>query len=532
MKKNFFRAYFFIIIVCLLTFILAYVMATSMLFEKGNRLFPLLWLLGYVVLIFNVCLIFTQTLFYVFSKEMLLPEVEITVNPMTAVVYPVKDETFGLSERIRYTIEKNREKNVHFWILSDSQNPVVLEYERDVFTRLQNDFADVVIEYRNRRNPTEKKQGNISHWIKESGNKYKYMVVCDADNILASGAVQKFIKKAEHPSNSDIAIFQGGLRIIHAKTFFSKFISFSTEFSQRFIVVGGWRIFGRAMSVGHGNLIRIELFSKVKLKNGIICHDTWESAYLDKMGYRVCLCEDIISYEDVPGNYLEARNRNSRWAKGTLQGWYLPFLPGISLASRYYIGYYIYSYLMHPFVLLWLISGFFCISDAGGELLYFQKYVVNEYSVTSLAFSPMLIGIVLVIVFHKIVACRTFADVISLFYERLFSMLIGLNNVFYISMDIITMPFNKFKWKPMEKNPLKEITLFETVKSLFPGTIFGMVCIFLGVKYSMRWLIIALPFVISFIGAIPSVYLTAMRSEGGMSEKPNLFVSSEQGIKK
>ena len=511
-KKNTTRGYYFVFIAFILTFIITYIMAGMIVFEEGNILFPLLWLIGFCVLVFNVCLALTQAVFYYFSSEIILPEAKPAVNPMTAVVYPVKDETFGLYERIKYTIENNSEENVHYWILSDSKGRA-LEYEESIISRLCKEFRGVVVKYRNRANPVEKKQGNISDWINDQGKYYKYMVVCDADSVLPAGTVQKFINKAEHPAAGDIAIFQGGIRVIHAKTFFSRFISLATESSQRFNVAVAWRIFERSMSVGHGNIIRIEPFSKVRLKKGIICHDIWETAYLDQMGYCTCFCEDVISYEEVPGNYLEARKRDSRWAKGTLQAWNLPFLPGISLATRYHIGYCVYSYIAHVLLLFWLVSGFFCASEMSGQLLSFQRYAFVGYSMIDLELSSMLVGSLLIMAFHKLVACRSLKDVASLVSEVLFSTLVALNNVFYISMDLVMMPFNKFNWKPMKKNPLEGITVYETVKSLLPGTIFGLVCVYLGLKYSVHWLIISSPFIISFVGAVPIVYLTAMRSE-------------------
>ncbi len=511
-KKNTTRGYLFVFTAFILTFIITYIMAGMIVFEEGNILFPLLWLMGFCVLVFNVCLALTQAVFYFFSSEMILPEAKPEGNPMTAVVYPVKDETFGLYERIKYTIENNIEENVHYWILSDSKGPA-LEYEEDITGRLCKDFPEIPIKYRNRPDPVEKKQGNISDWINDQGKYYKYMIVCDADSVLPSGTCRKLISKAEHPDNANIAIFQGGIRVIHAKTFFSRFIALATESSQKFNVTVVWRIFGRSMSVGHGNLIRIEPFSKVKLRKGIICHDIWETAYLDQMGYRACFCEDVISYEEVPGNYLEARSRDSRWAKGTLQAWQLPFLPDISLSTRYHIGYCIYSYLAHILLLIWMVSGFFCASEIGGQLLSFQRYAFVGYSMIDLELSSMMIGSLLIMAFHKLVACRSFRDVTNLLSEVLFSTLVALNNVFYVSMDLLTMPFSKFNWKPMKKNPLDSITLAETIKTLLPGTVFGLVCVYLGIKYSVHWLIISSPFVISFVGAIPIVYLTAMRSE-------------------
>lgn len=506
------KGYLFLFCVFILTFFVTYVLAGMIVFEDGNVLFPLIWLVGFCVLIVNVCLALVQAVFFILSGKHLLPELKPAKNPLTAVVYPLKDETFGMYERIKYTIEQNRIENTHFWILSDSGRDS-LDYENELVLKLRKDFGSEIIRYRKRKEPIEKKQGNISDWIKNFGSSYEYMIVCDADSVLPKGSVQKFINKAEHPANSDVAIFQGGIRVIHAKTLFSRFIALATESSQKFNVTLMWRIFERSMSVGHGNLIRIKPFSKVKLRNGIICHDFWETAYLDKMGYRTCYCEDIISYEEVPTNYLEIRRRDKRWARGTIQAWPLLFLNGISLGTRFNVGYCIYSYFAHMMLLLWLIGGFFCSSSLGGQLLTFQRYAFIGYSMIDLELSAMLIGTLLIMAFHKIVTCRSIRDIINLIAEVIFSTLVALNNIFYVTLDLISIPFKKAGWRPMAKNPFESPTLLQTAKALLPGTLFGIFCIFLGLKYSVHWLMVSLPFIISFVGAIPLVYLTSTRGE-------------------
>lgn len=511
MKDNF-KAVLFLILVLLITTAVTYLLVGMIVFEKGNLLFPVLWLAGFSVLFFNISLTLMQAAFYLFLKEKLLPEIELRKNPPAACLYPVKDENFGLYERIRYTIRNNRCPNVDFWVLSDSSYHN-LNYENEVILKLRKEFGDSLIKYRRRDKPTERKQGNIKDWIGSHGGRYKYMLICDADSIMPKDTIAKFLRKAEHPVNRDIAIFQGGIRVVHAKTYFSKFIALATESSQRFNVAINWRIFKRAISIGHGNLIRIEPFSKLNLKDGIICHDIWETTYLDRMGYKTVFCEDIVTFEEVPTNYLECKQRESRWAKGTLQAISLPFLPNISFASRYYVGYSIYSYISHVLLLLWLISGFFCSSEVGGQMLTFQRYSFIGYSMVDLELSTMLIGSLFIIAFNKLVACRNLKDVKNLVLEVFFSTLIALNNIFYTSLNVLLAPFKKFKWQPMSKDPLEELSFIQVAKVLSSGTLFGLLCLFLGWKYSPHWALISSPFIISFIFSIPLVYITSFRTE-------------------
>jgi len=513
-SKTFFsKGFFFLFLVFMLTGTITYILGGMVVFEQGNLFFPLLWLAGFFVLTFNVSLALVAALFYLFLGPKLLPEKEIEKIPKTAVLIPVKDEDFGLYERIKYTIEHNNIENLDYWILSDSLKEEVIKYEDEIVTRLKDDFSDEKIKYRHRDYPTERKQGNIKDWVNNHGEKYKYMVVCDADNILPEGVVKKFVRKAEHPANNDIAIFQGGIRVVHAKTFFSKFIALATESSQKFNVTVYWRIFERSMSVGHANLIRVTPFSKINLKKGIMCHDIWETSYLDQKGYKTVFCEDIISFEEVPGNYLEARYRDSRWARGTMQAWILPFLPGLDLGTRFYMAHCFYAYVSHPVLLFWLIAGFFCASDFGGQLLTFQRYAFIGYSMIDLELSTMLIGVLLIIFLHKLVIARNFKDIRNLIIEILLSTLIALNNVFYVSLDLLFMKFKTLRWKPMNKNPFHKLPFWAVVKDMYAGTIFGLAGIFLGLKYAPQWVLVGSPFLISFILAIPLVYLTSCRTE-------------------
>ncbi|MFC2140375.1 glycosyltransferase family 2 protein [Candidatus Auribacterota bacterium] len=512
-SKDTIKGYLFIATSLGLTFFTTYLVYGMIVFEKGNLIFPILWVSGFSVLTFNVCLTLTQVIFYLLTVPKILPEVSLSPdqNPTTAVLYPVKDEDFGLYERMKYTISNNKAKNVIFWVLSDSSKTV--DYERKVVRELQNDFGKNIIQYRRRKDPIEKKQGNIKDWIEQHGNNYKYMVICDADSVLPQGTVQKFINKAEHPANQEIAIFQGGIRVIHAKTFFSKYLELATDSSQKFNFLVNWRVFERSISIGHGNLIRIKPFSEVHLQKGIICHDMWETAYLDRQGYKTCYCEDIVSYEEVPANYLETRRRDQRWAKGTLQAFKVPFLKRISLATRYYVGYSIYLYLSHILFLFWLVMGFFCTSQLSGEFLSTQRYALLGSSLVDIKLSTIFICTMLIVYLHKLVICKNSKDIRNIIIEIFSSTLISLNNIFYISLDIAFMGFKRFKWNPMSKNPFGGLALKEVIRKCSSGTLFGILCIFLGLKFSPYWLAISLPFVISFITAIPLVYLTSFRVE-------------------
>ena len=492
-----------------LTALIAYLMAGMIDYSAGNFLYSVFWLACFCFFTFNIAYMLVTSFFYLFVKTPFFPESSLSRFPSTAVIYPVKNEGEGLYERMRYSLLSSKDSEFDCWLLSDSDRKEILEYERDVIKKLQIEFGVESIRYRRREKPVEKKQGNIMQWIHQNPH-YRYFFVCDADTMIAPGTLRKLAAKAEHPSNRQIGMFQCRLEIVHAKTYFARFQAVSARMAQNLYVRVNQAVFGRQVSFGHGVLIRSEAFLKLRLPEGVWSHDIWDTVLFDQMGWRTVFCHDCVCYDEVPAHYLELVGRNRRWARGTMQSWPLLFLPEISLASRFYVAYGIYMYVVQPVFLCWILSSFWAASSQNGStLLEFQRYAFLGGTLVDIELVGMGIFSLGVVFLHKLVLCRSFGDVFEVVNEILLSTLLCLNNVFYQTLDLMVIPFQKAGWLPVKKDPFAKVTVKQAVKVLWPSTLLGISGIYFGLQESPSWTVSAAPFLISFSFIIPLTFATS-----------------------
>lgn len=474
--------------------------------DYDGEIYPVVWIAGFAALSFNTSFIFCETVFLLLLPGRCLPEAR-SAEGKTAVLWCLKDEKDGLVERITYSVTGNSRSNIEFWILSDS-DPDGEGREQEMVEKVARKTG-VPINYRRRDQRKERKQGNIKEWLAGRRGKYEYLFVCDADSIIPPDAVQKLLRKAEYPGNRDIAIFQAAIHITHAKTLFAEMQRTGQSIAQKLYFPAQQKVFGKSISFGHNCLVRAGDLYRTKIPEGIMSHDIWETALLDRAGKRTVFCEDVVTFDEAPANYLELRRRDRRWAKGTLQAWPLIFLKGISFESRFLAFYSIYLYLCQPLLLAWMLAGF--IAEAVYEKPLFASTV---YPGSVFVFS---LG---VICLHKFAVAKSLRDGSLIVKEIAFSTLISLNNVLYQSVDIISLLFERHLcWRPMAKDPFARITWGECAETLWGGCLFGAALFYLGAKGAPSSLILTFPFLMSFVLSIPCVYWTGRvsvrRDEGG-----------------
>jgi len=504
---------FFLALPVIFTLGVTWAVASTVIITGESLAVSFAWIGGFAFLFFNVAYLFFTAVFSIFVKKSVLSEAYFKSFPKTALIYPIRNETHGIFERIDYSLSGNKLPNLDLWILSDSD----LEFgsfEAQLTERLRQKYGPR-IHYRRRETPVERKQGNIGEFL-TSHPEYAFIYVCDADGMVPKGVILKLIKKAEHPRNQDVAIFQCFVKIAHAATWYSRFEKIGTDFSQRFGFTTLQAIFGRSISFGHHHLARASLISRIDLPKGLLSHDNWDTVLLDRMGYRVAFCPDVCAFDEAPSNYLEARARARRWSQGTLQGWPLVFMPNISLASRFLVFYGIYLYLADLVFFFWAILALLAHSALMGELIHFKIDSIWLGLFTNSILKMVLIFTLVVTFFHKIVIVRTLKDLREYAYEVCFSTLVTLNNFFYVPLDILTLPLRKLVWRPMSKNPFQQISLGSALGNLWAGTIFGILGLYFCLEQTPYFVWQASPVLTSLIFSIPAVYLTAKSIPHGL----------------
>lgn len=500
------RARLFLGTTLLVTILTTGLVTSRVVFTEETWIFSALWIFGFGFLFFNVSYLFLLSLAQPFIKEPVLKEAYVKRIPRIALVYPIRNEPHGLSERIDYSFSGNKLPETDLWILSDSSEEFTA-YEKNLVAKLERLHPGRVF-YRRRENPVERKQGNIGEFI-HSHPEYKYVYVCDADGMVPKGTLLKLLRKAEHPENSDIAIFQCLIRIAHATTWYSRFERIGAYFAQKFSFAAFQALFGETISFGHHHLARTEALRKIRIPRGLLSHDNWDTVRLRQAGYRVVFCPDVYAYDEAPANYLESRARTSRWAQGTLQGWPLVFEPGIGLATRFLAFYGIYLYLSDLVFFYWVILGILSHSELTGELIHFEIDSIWMGLYTNSTLKWILIFSIAVVFFHKVTILKSWRDFREYVYELVMSTLITLNNFVYAPLDIVSIPLRKLNWKPMMKDPFAKISFRVTAKNLWLGTAFGalgLLFILMNVHYFI-WQ--ATPILASLILSIPAVYLTS-----------------------
>lgn len=465
------------------------------------------WLAGFGFLSFNVAYLFLLSLSQPLIRMPVLKEAYVRQFPKIAMVYPVRNEQHGMSERIHYSFSGNKLPNTDLWILSDSSEEFI-PYENNLVKKLEGLHPGRVF-YRRREHPVERKQGNIAEFL-HSHPEYAFIYICDADGMVPKGTLLKLVRKAEHPENKDIAIFQCFVRIAHASTWYSRFERIGACFAQRFSFTAFQAIFGETISFGHHHLARTDVLRKVRLPKGLLSHDNWDTVLLRQMGWRVVFCPDVFAYDEAPANYLEARARARRWAQGTLQGWPLMFKPA-GLAARFQAFYGIYLYLADLVFFLWVVLGILAHSELTGELIHFEIDSIWFGQCTNSILKWVLLFSIGVAFFHKVTILKSWRDFKDYLFELVMSTLITLNSFVYAPLDIVSIPLRKLAWKPMMKNPFARLTLTSTALNLWVGTAFGLFGLYFCLEQTPYFVWQATPILASLILSIPLIYLTSQR---------------------
>ncbi len=514
-SRNKLGIFLFFFSIFLFAFFNSYWIAGMINFSISNMFVSLIWMLGFMLLTFNVGYMLINTIVSSLWKEMYLNEEVSDQIPSTAIVYVVRNEMGeALFKNMYHSLFHNFSENVDLWLLSNSDKEEFVDIENKVIFKLKNLFGSNRVNYfRAVNNPLYRKHICIQEWLNGCHN-YKYFLVCDADSKIPEGALSKLVRKAEHPNNKDIALFQSHITIKEEPTYFVKFLRFGQDICQRLFTSTNQKIFGRSVSYGSGCLIRCEVFRKINVPDWALSHDIWDTIYLEEMGYRVVFCGDVITYGEFPVNYLEYTKRNQRWIKGTLESAEVVFKNRTSIGTKFMTLYPSYLYLSQPIFLIWIMIGFFLDCKLWRPLFKVQRYAFMGASYVDLEMGSHLLITMCVVIGHKFLGCKNIKEVGLIFVELLTSVLICLNNIFYNSLTVIIWFLKREKgiqWVPMKKGTDENMKLSQVVKNLWPTTLIGVFGMVFGFIYSLNWAIAALPFLISFTLGIPVVYFTGKK---------------------
>lgn len=290
----------------------------------------------------------------------------------TAIIMPIYHEPVDRTmARLRSTYRSlaltGQLEHFDFFILSDSRDPEYWLAEQAAWYHLCKELgAEGRIFYRRRSVNLKHKSGNVADFFRRWGRNYKYVIVLDADSIMAGETVVQMVRLLE--VEPQVGILQSCPCIVNAKSLFARAQQFASHLYGPIFTTGLAALqLGEATYWGHNAIIRAEpfmLYCGLKRLPGrglfggaIMSHDFVEAAYMARAGYEVWLEPELIgSYEECPPTLIEDLIRDRRWVKGNLQHLWLVFRgKNIRMAHRMAFLNGVMAYVASPLWLLFLI---------------------------------------------------------------------------------------------------------------------------------------------------------------------------------
>jgi membrane glycosyltransferase len=339
----------------------------------------------------------------------------------TAIVVPVYNENVarvaaGIANMWQSLEKTGQLEHFDFYLCSDSNDADRWVEEECAWLSLCRRFqAFGKIFYRKRRHAINGKSGNVADFCRRWGKRYRYMIVLDADSVMAGPTMVRLVRAME--ANPEVGILQTQPYMVLGRSLLRRVLQFSSRaYGSLFSQGCSMAQMASGSYWGHNAIIRVAPFIEHcdlpalpvpdKSRRHVLSHDTVEAALMRRAGYDVWIAyEEPGSWEEGPPNLSDMLTRDRRWCAGNLQHFWFLFARGIDLGSRLQIWIGLMAYLCSPVWLLFLIASAcsayqrrqFLTLSAGPEDLarHSSGYIAILFGLTlALLFAPRVLGIV------------------------------------------------------------------------------------------------------------------------------------------
>ncbi|NBB52525.1 glucans biosynthesis glucosyltransferase MdoH [Rhizobium sp. CRIBSB] len=249
-----------------------------------------------------------------------------------------------------------------FFVLSDSTRDEAAMAELSTALTFR-PKAHSQVYYRRRMENVERKAGNIADWTRRFGGDYEFMVVLDADSVMAGETLVRMVDAMER--NPGVGLLQTTPTIINASTLFARISQFSVRLYGRVAAAGlSWWAGSEASYWGHNAILRTRAFAEcagLPILEGrkpfgghVLSHDVVEAALMRRAGWAVHVTAALDgSCEETPPTVTDFIRRDHRWCQGNLQHLGMLRARGLSPMSRLQLAMGCMAYLSSP---LWFAS--------------------------------------------------------------------------------------------------------------------------------------------------------------------------------
>jgi membrane glycosyltransferase len=533
-----------------------------------------LMLLLFVVLVFPIALSFWTAAFgfvleLIGKDSLALRREHAATVPVdhsqfrTAVVVPAHNEdTIRLFAGLKATYESAAETgclpHFDFFVLSDTTDPDLWIREEMAFHELRQGVSDPErLFYRNRRENEERKAGNIADFCAHWGDRYRYMIVFDADSLMTGDALLNLVRLMERYPK--VGIIQSPPIAVNRQSLFGRLMQFSARTYGPMLTKGlnFWHA-GEANYWGHNAIIRLRPFvehcrlptlpGKAPLGGSILSHDFVEAALMRRAGWKVFLASDLEgSYEEVPANLIGHAARDRRWCQGNLQHARLLTMASLNWISRIHLALGVMSYVASPLWMLLLVLGtieglrmaftehsYFVPEESPfpvWQVSAFGEAILLFVSVMTLLILPKLLSLVSLLVKHRRSVARygnPFKLTVSVLVEILFSVLIApVLAVLHSRFVLGTLLGRNVEWSAQDRGDA-ETRLGEAFRRHSGITVLGLMwsaLLLTGARELFWWFS---PVLIGLVFSIPLSLWTSKVSVGRWARAWGLLLTPEE----
>ncbi len=476
----------------------------------------------------------------------------------TAILLPVFSEDMdrvmaGISA-VYSSLEKTGQLDrFDLFILSDTTDPddwVTEETAWHRFCRDHNAFNRVF--YRRRSSNVKRKSGNVADFCRRWGRNYRYMIVFDADSIMAGSTMVQMVRIME--KRPDIGILQSPPAGVNRRSLIARVQQFSNHLYGAAFSAGihFWQM-GDAQYWGHNVIIRVEPFMKHcqvprlpgrgPMGGDILSHDFVEAALMRRAGYGVWLAYDLKgSFEETPPTLIDELKRDRRWCQGNLQHMRLIFTAGLFPTHRML---FINGILSYGSALLWFLFLVFSTVQALAEVLVEPQYfsgartLFPQWPVWDPSWAMMLLGCTMVLLFVPkllslaLVFFRGDPDdfggvgpmVVSALLESVLSaMLAPIRMLFHSLFVVSTIMGRSVNWTTQTRDD-RGTSWLDAVKVHWWCTVLGVFWAALVWLVNPRFFWWLSPVVVPMILSVPLSVLTSRVSLGQGAKRWKLFLT-------
>jgi membrane glycosyltransferase len=305
---------------------------------------------------------------FAFADLNLLTDAAKPLRSRTAVLMPICNEDVervfaGLKASYRSLAATAESAQFDFYVLSDTRDPEKQVQEEIAWRELcltVGGFGKIF--YRRRRSTIKRKSGNIADFLRRWGRNYNYMIIFDADSIMAGKTLVSLARMMDlHP---EAGIIQTAPVTVNSRSFFGRIQQFAARAYGPMFAAGlrFWQL-GESYFWGHNAILRVKPFikycglsrlpGKPPLGGDILSHDFVEAALMGRAGWEVWIVPDLAgSYEEAPPTLADELKRDRRWCQGNLQHLRLLWGDGIRGGHRVIFSMGVMAYVS---ALLWFI---------------------------------------------------------------------------------------------------------------------------------------------------------------------------------